>query len=174
VATARSGNVVGGGDWAADRLVPDVIRALMSKKQPVIRHPGAIRPWQHVLEPLRGYLILAERLYRLGPAYGGAWNFGPDPRQARPVEWVADRVMAIWGEGAKGWLRDRNTHPHEARTLRLDSRRARSRLGWKPVLGAVEALRMTVEWYRSYARGEDVRKLTAAQIEAFSMAATRG
>lgn len=169
VATARAGNVIGGGDWAEDRLVPDLLAAFAAGRPARIRSPEAVRPWQHVLEPLSGYLLLAERLWHGECA--GAWNFGPDERDARPVAWVADRLCAAWGGGAS-WERDAEPGPHEAHLLRLDASRARARLGWAPRLRLAEALDWVVEWHRAWHRsgggdGGDVRATTEAQIERY-------
>lgn len=163
VATARAGNVVGGGDWAEDRLVPDIIRAVMHEVPVEIRFPDAIRPWQHVLEPLGGYLLLAERLYAGGPEFAEAWNFGPAQEDARPVSWIADRLTSLWGEGAS-WNRDGGAHVHEANYLKLDSSKARGALGWRPVLDLATTLDWIVEWFRVSHAGGDVSGVTAEQI----------
>ena len=151
VATARAGNVIGGGDWAADRLLPDIIRALGAGKPVVIRNPNAVRPWQHVLEPLRGYIELAEALAEVGPEFSGGWNFGPVDADARPVSWIVERITRHWGNGAR-WELDDRPNPHEARTLRLDCSKSRSQLGWEPVLGLSTALDSVVAWYRAFYR----------------------
>ena len=173
VASARSGNVVGGGDWAEDRLVPDLLAALAAGRPARIRSPEAVRPWQHVLEPLAGYLLLAERLWSDGEQFAGAWNFGPDERDARPVAWLADRLCAAWGGGA-GWERDPESGPHEAHLLRLDASRARARLGWAPRLRLAEALEWVVEWHRAHAAGGDVRAVTEEQLERYAALAPVG
>lgn len=149
VASARAGNVFGGGDWARDRLLPDAIRAFRSAEPVLIRNPKATRPWQHVMEPARGYLTLAEALYTTGPAYGGGWNFGPCEEDARPVSWMVEQAVQAWGEGAD-WTVDSQTHPHEAHYLKLDCSKARTQLGWSPVFPLPEALAETVTWYRNY------------------------
>ncbi len=169
VASARSGNVVGGGDWAADRLLPDLVRGFSAGEPVPIRRPDAVRPWQHVLEPVRGYLHLAERLWSR-PELAGAWNFGPDEGDARPVGWVADRVARLWGDGAR-WELDGAEHPPEATYLRLDCSKARSELGWTPILILDEALDRLVEWYRAHGAGRDMRELTLSQIAAYQEAA---
>jgi CDP-glucose 4,6-dehydratase len=163
VASARAGNVIGGGDWAEDRLIPDVVRAFMGGKPAVIRNPDAIRPWQHVLEPLSGYLVLAERLWGEGSSYAEAWNFGPDEHDTKPVRWVADKLAAMWGDGA-GWKVDEKRHPHEAHYLKLDSSKARGRLGWRRILNLDQALRLTVDWYQMHAQGGDLQAITRRQI----------
>ena len=163
-ATGRAGNVLGGGDWALDRLVPDMVRAFEEGRPVVIRNPRAVRPWQHVLEPLHGYLTLAERLFDDGAAqFDSAWNFGPAETDSRPVEWLADALCERWGSGAR-WELDSAAHPHEAHQLRLDCSKARTALGWTPRLTLETALDWTVEWYRASLAGEDVRDLTLAQI----------
>jgi len=166
VATARAGNVIGGGDWAQDRLVPDILAAFAGGKAVQIRNPNAVRPWQHVLEPLSGYLTLAERLYAQGPAYAEAWNFGPNDADARPVGWVADELAAAWGGGA-GWQAVEGANPHEAHHLKLDISKARSRLGWHPQLSLPQALKLVVEWARGQQGGADARALTVGQIAAY-------
>ena len=169
VASVRAGNVIGGGDWAADRLVPDLMRGFAEGHRPRIRFPGAIRPWQHVLGPLSGYLLLAQRLVLGGPAVAEGWNFGPDAGDARPVGWIADRLAALWGDGA-GWDRAGGTQPHEAAFLQLDASKARARLGWRPAWELDEALARTVEWYRAFARGADMQIVTLDQLRAFERA----
>ena len=166
VGSARAGNVIGGGDWAEERLVPDCMRAFASGEPVVIRRPAAVRPWQHVLEPLSGYLALAERLSSDPRGFGEAWNFGPSTDEARPVAWVVDRLSRFWGDGAR-WEPDRGTHPHEAGLLQVDASKARARLGWTPRLSLEEGLRWTVDWYRRFGAGEDAAALTLDQIERF-------
>jgi CDP-glucose 4,6-dehydratase len=151
LASARAGNVVGGGDWAEDRLAPDVIRAFTQQRAVEIRRPDAIRPWQHVLEPLSGYLCLAEKLYQDGPRYAQAWNFGPPDSDARPVGWVVEQMAQLWGKGAE-YKMDTRQHPHEAGFLKLDCSKARSLLGWSPRLGIEETLKWTIAWYKAYQR----------------------
>jgi CDP-glucose 4,6-dehydratase len=163
VASVRAGNVIGGGDWARDRLVPDLIRAFEGGRNAVIRNPDSVRPWQHVLEPLNGYLMLAERLFDDRTA-ADAWNFGPAETDVRPVAWIGDRVAALWGGGAK-WTLDSAAHPHEAHTLKLDSTRARLQLGWMPRLSLQDALQWIVEWHREFSAGTaGARELTLRQI----------
>lgn len=167
VASVRAGNVIGGGDWSADRLIPDVYRAAVAKRPVRIRNPRAVRPWQHVLEPLEGYLRLAERLHSEGARFAQAWNFGPADRDARPVAEVMDRVTALWGDRLR-WETDAGNHPHEAAVLRLDSSKARGELGWRPRLDLEQALAWTVDWYKASLRGEDMRKVTAGQIAGYA------
>jgi len=166
IASARAGNVIGGGDWAEDRLVPDFIRAATAGQELLIRSPGAVRPWQHVLEPVAGYLRLAERLVQQGPAYGEPWNFGPDDEDTRPVAWLADRLVALWGEGAR-WRPDSQPGLHEARHLRLDSAKARQRLGWAPRWRLEQALEQVVEWHRAQLGGADMLLRSLEQIESY-------
>jgi CDP-glucose 4,6-dehydratase len=165
-ATVRAGNVIGGGDWARDRLVPDVVSALMNKSAARIRSPGSIRPWQHVLEPLSGYLLLAERLFERRCEPGGSWNFGPNPDAVQSVSAVADAVCKGWGSDAS-WVREELPQPHEARTLTLDSSKARIRLGWNPRLAYADAIRWTVAWYKAFAAGDDVAEETRKQLRRY-------
>lgn len=164
--SARAGNVIGGGDWAADRLIPDCIRALLTGETVPIRNPHAIRPWQHVLEPLSGYLLLARRLYEAGPEYAEGWNFGPADDDARPVEWIVQRLCSQWGRGATYGI-DAGDHPHEAHYLKLDCSKARMRLGWQPAWSLTTALEAIVEWVSAYNSGEDVRMISLKQIERY-------
>ncbi|GAB4168720.1 MAG: CDP-glucose 4,6-dehydratase [Rhodocyclaceae bacterium] len=168
VASARAGNVIGGGDWAADRLVPDFLRALDAKRTLAIRCPHATRPWQHVLEPLAGYLTLAERLHDEGAEFAQAWNFGPDENDVRTVRWVVERLCRD-APGAT-WEWDASPQPHEAGTLRLDSSRARLILGWRPRWKLETALSMTMEWHREWKRGSDMAAISLAQIRAYAEA----
>lgn len=163
VASARAGNVIGGGDWADDRLIPDIIRAALKGEKARIRSPRAIRPWQHVLEPLAGYLLLAEKLYTKGPAYAEAWNFGPEQGDAKSVEWIVKRMFAHWPE-APGYTLDKGPHPHEAHYLKLDARKARRRLGWQPRWRLGQAIDKIIEWTRAYAAGGDMLAVCRAQI----------
>jgi CDP-glucose 4,6-dehydratase len=173
VATARAGNVIGGGDWAEDRLVPDVLAAFATGQPVRLRHPGATRPWQHVLEPLRGYLVLAQQLMQGTAGADDAWNFGPADEGVRTVRDVVEGIARHWGPGAD-WQADSGEHPHEARLLKLDISKARSRLGWHPVLGLDEALRWIVAWHRRLHAGEHARAITLGQIRNYAqLAATR-
>ena len=167
LASARAGNVIGGGDWAADRLIPDIIRAALKGEKARIRNPRAVRPWQHVLEPLGGYLLLAEKLYKYGPRYARAWNFGPADRDAKNVEWIARRMFARW-PGTSGYAIDKGRHPHEAHFLRLNSSLARRELGWRPRWGIGEALDRVISWTRAYAAKEDMLQVCLGQIEEYS------
>jgi CDP-glucose 4,6-dehydratase len=166
VASARAGNVIGGGDWTRDQLIPDLIRSFLDHKPCVIRSPSAIRPWQFVLEPLRGYLRLAERLAEDPSRSGSAWNFGPAEADAKPVSWIGDRLAQAWGDKAS-WAHDASVNPPEARFLKLDVSKAKAELGWQPVVPLVLALDWIVDWYRAFQAGEDLRRLTRVQIERY-------
>jgi CDP-glucose 4,6-dehydratase len=170
LATARAGNVIGGGDWASERLIPDCIRAFLREDAVNIRNPQAVRPWQHVLEPLSGYLMLAQRLYEAGPAYTEGWNFGPDDDDAISVRRVVDALCKKWGENA-GCKFDTDHHPHEAHILKLDCTKAKLQLGWKPRWNLDKALDKVVEWNKAYKLGEDIRSVCFRQLnEYLSMA----
>jgi CDP-glucose 4,6-dehydratase len=166
IATARAGNVVGGGDWSRDRLVPDLIRGFESAQPVTIRNPKAIRPWQHVLDPLQGYILLAERLLTGEGRFASSFNFGPLDGDIWPVQRIATRLAERWGQGAS-WKQDPAANPHESRVLRVDSSRARIELGWKPRLTTETALDWAIDWYRAHRDGSDMRQMTLAQIEAF-------
>jgi CDP-glucose 4,6-dehydratase len=170
LASVRAGNVFGGGDWAVDRLVPDIVRAVMAGAPVVIRNPRSIRPWQHVLEPLSGYLTLAARMIADGPRYAQAWNFGPDPDGVIDVETLACEIQRSWGAGGPELSLARTSQgPHEAGILKLDSTKAKTLLGWQPRLRIGEAIQVTVEWYRSYAAGNRaLRALSEEQIRQYS------
>jgi CDP-glucose 4,6-dehydratase len=177
VATARAGNVIGGGDWARDRLLPDILNALVAGTPVRIRHPDAIRPWQHVLEPLRGYLMLAEQLYREGAAYARAWNFGPADEDARPVRWIVERIAAKWPDKIQ-WEIDlpadspANPQAPEAQFLKLDCSLARARLGWKPRWNLDTALVQSLAWYRAWQTQADMQAFSRRQIEEQTAALT--
>jgi len=173
VASVRAGNVVGGGDWADDRLIPDLVRSLVAGQPVPIRNPQAVRPWQHVLEPLSGYLCLARQLVEHGPKYAEAWNFGPLDVNARTVGWVVDRMISLWdGGGTGGWVADRQMRPHENVFLKLDCSKAANRLGWRAQWDLDATLRYTVNWYRSWQRGEDLKAATEADILAYEAGLT--
>jgi CDP-glucose 4,6-dehydratase len=166
VVTARAGNVIGGGDWARDRLVPDVVTALAADRTVVIRNPRCVRPWQHVLDPLAGYLLLTERAWQSKQDFNSAWNFGPDADSTQPVSCVVDDLCRLWG-GRAHWEHDASVQPHETLLLTLDSGKARSKLGWTPQLPYAEALEWTAEWYRFVLGGGEARSRTVRQIEQY-------
>ncbi len=167
LATARAGNVIGGGDWAADRLVPDCVRAMLQGSPVRVRNPHAIRPWQHVLEPLSGYLLLAQKLFEDGPRFSEAWNFGPDDDDARPVEWIVKRLCDRWG-GKASFTIDQGDHPHEAHYLKLDCSKAKTKLGWQPRWNLDRALEEVLDWTRCYRDGNDLATVCFDQIQAYT------
>lgn len=166
LASARAGNAIGGGDWTSDQLIPDLMRAFLSGKPCLIRNPSAFRPWQFVLEPLHGYLMLAEKLSQDAASFASGWNFGPADADAKPVSWIADELARSWAHGAS-WAQDTTAHPHEAHALKLDASRAKACLGWHPVLPLKPALEWIVEWYRAFQSGTDLRGTTKKQIERY-------
>jgi CDP-glucose 4,6-dehydratase len=166
LASARAGNAVGGGDWTSDQLIPDLIRAFLAGQTCLIRNPSATRPWQFVLEPLHGYLMLAERLTEQASRFASAWNFGPADADAKPVSWIADELARSWGNHAS-WTYDAATHPEEAHSLKLDASKAKACLGWRPTLPLCTALEWIVEWYRVLQAGADLRSITRTQIERY-------
>ena len=168
IATARAGNVIGGGDWTADQLIPDLMRAFLSGTPCAIRNPMAVRPWQFVLEPLRGYLKLAERLDGSNGSgcIDGAWNFGPADVDAKPVSWIASELGRLW-PGNPGWIQDPGSHPREAHWLKLDTSKADMELDWRPGLTLAPALEWIVDWYRAFQAGGDLARLTKEQIERY-------
>lgn len=170
LATARAGNVIGGGDWANDRLIPDIMRAIQSGQSVKIRNPNATRPWQHVLEPLNGYLTLAEKLYTEGSVFAEAFNFGPAEEDAKPVQWIVEHLTQSWGDSAS-WCLDGNMHPHEAHFLKLDCSKARVMLGWQPSWNLVQALKAIIVWHRAHSEhksGAEMRSLCLQQIKEYS------
>jgi CDP-glucose 4,6-dehydratase len=167
IASGRAGNVIGGGDWADDRLIPDIMRAIALGMPVDIRNPHAIRPWQHVLEPLSGYMLLAQKLYEGGASYAEGWNFGPNDEDAKSVQWIVERLTKIWGEDAS-WVLDGAEHLHEAHYLKLDCSKAKVQLGWYPRWHLEDALAAIVEWHLAYHDGKDMRELTLRQISAYS------
>ena len=166
VASVRAGNVIGGGDWTQDQLIPDLMRAFLAGRPCPIRNPHATRPWQFVLEPLSGYLVLAERLSKDASQFASAWNFGPAEADAKPVSWIANELVRLWGSGAS-WKADAGPHPREAYYLKLDASRARACLDWRPLIPLNQALDWVVEWYGAYQAGDDLRRLTRTQIERY-------
>lgn len=167
VASARAGNVIGGGDWAADRLVPDILRAFEADQPVTIRNPHATRPWQHVLEPLSGYLALAERLYSDGQAFAEGWNFGPKEDDARPVQWIVEHMVTTWGNGAS-WQLDGGVHPHEANYLKLDISKAKARLHWQPRWPLALALKKITAWHHAYLNSANMHEFTIEQIQNYA------
>jgi CDP-glucose 4,6-dehydratase len=167
LASARAGNVIGGGDWAEDRLIPDIMRAITQGKPVNIRNPHATRPWQHVLEPLSGYLLLAQKLYEEGAGYAEGWNFGPNDEDAKPVQWIVDNLTKTWGDGAS-WVLQGGDHPHEAHYLKLDCSKAKARLDWHPKWHLDETLGRIVDWQKQYQQGEDIKAVTLEQIDHYS------
>lgn len=166
VASARAGNAIGGGDWTSDQLIPDLMRAFLAGRPCLIRNPYAIRPWQFVLEPLRGYLTLAEKLSEDATHFADGWNFGPADSDAKPVSWIADALARSWGDDAS-WSRDAGLHPREAHFLKLDASKAKVCLDWHPLLALHQALDWIIEWYRTFQAGGDLPRLTRAQIERY-------
>jgi len=173
LASARAGNAIGGGDWTSHQLIPDLIRAFLRGEPCLIRRPAAVRPWQFVLEPLHGYLLLAEHLMRDPPRFARGWNFGPAEEDTQPVSCIADSLARAWGFDAT-WCQDTVEHPPEATMLRLDATIARCLLGWRPALPLATSLEWIMEWYRGFASGTDLRTLTRAQIECYEAALKAG
>jgi CDP-glucose 4,6-dehydratase len=163
LASARAGNVIGGGDWSEDRLIPDAIKAFEAKKPLMIRNPLARRPWQHVLEPLSGYLILAQALYEEGTSFASAWNFGPRDEDNRTVQEVVELMISGWGDSAS-WGKEGSEQPHEAHLLKLDCSKARVQLGWTPKWNLNEAIQQIIEWHRIFATKVNMQELSLAQI----------
>lgn len=166
VASVRAGNVIGGGDWALDRLVPDVIRAMLAGERPMIRNPNSVRPWQHVMEAVGGYLLIGEKLLEGRAEFASGWNFGPSEEDAKPVGWIVERMLELWG--AEGWDRPETPQPHEATLLKLDCSKARGELGWRPRFDLDQALEKVVEWHKGVAAGEDARALSLRQLQEYS------
>lgn len=166
IATARAGNVIGGGDWAKNRLIPDCINALLKDEKIKIRNPHSIRPWQHVLEPLSGYLLLAQRLYENGAGFAEAWNFGPNDSDARSVEWIVWKMCEEWG-GTAGYEVDKENHPHEAHYLKLDCSKAKAKLFWQPSWDLEQALKKIIEWVHAHQAKADMREFCLQQIREY-------
>lgn len=166
IATVRAGNVIGGGDWALNRLIPDTIEAFEQNKIVCIRNPKAIRPWQHVLEPLQGYLTLSEKLYQEGDDYAEAWNFGPDDKDCQTVEWIVERLAQKWN-GEVHWEKETRPQPHEANLLKLDSSKAKSRLGWQPRWQLDHSLQAIVAWHQQLRAGGDMKAFSLNQIHEY-------
>ena len=169
IGSGRAGNVIGGGDWAEDRLIPDVMRAILNGHSVSIRNPNSIRPWQHVLEPLSGYLLLAQKLYEEGPDFSEGWNFGPSDDDAKPVRWILDHLTQAWGEGAS-WKLDGGDHPHEAHYLKLDCSKAKTRLNWQPRLSLSSAIDQICNWHKAHFEAADMRAMCLHQIKQYEAA----
>jgi CDP-glucose 4,6-dehydratase len=167
LASARAGNVIGGGDWAEDRLIPDILRAFEKSKPVVIRNPLSTRPWQHVLEPLSGYLVLAQELFLNGDEFAVGWNFGPKDEDCKPVSWILDKMVESWG-GNASWSLDKNNNPHEAGFLKLDCSKAASRLKWNPKWNLQLTLKSIVDWHQIYSNGGDIKKQCLKEINTYS------
>ena len=166
LASVRAGNVIGGGDWANDRLIPDILRSFEKDEPVVIRNPNAIRPWQHVLEPLSGYLVLAQKLFYNQERYSGAWNFGPNDKDIKPVEWILNKMTLKWPDAI--WKLDQNSSPHEADFLKLDITKAESELGWRPVWELSYTLEKIIAWHRSWLNQENMQAVCLAEIEEYT------
>jgi CDP-glucose 4,6-dehydratase len=162
VASVRAGNVIGGGDWAKDRLIPDLIRAMLVGERPMIRSPRSVRPWQHVFEALGGYVLIAQRLLAGDKSAATAWNFGPSDDDTKQVSWIVERMLRDWG--APGWDQQPGNHPHEAKLLRLDCSKARDELGWRPALNLEDALLMVIDWHRKVANGTPAFDVCSTQL----------
>lgn len=166
IASARAGNVIGGGDWSKDRLIPDIMRSFSENEPVIIRNPAAVRPWQYILDLLHGYMVLAEKLYDQPEKYSESWNFGPSENDEQSVEFITNRMVETWGEGAS-WKLDEGVNPHEAGYLKLDSSKSRMKLGWSTHLNLTEALDYLTIWYKSYFEGEDMTEITKARLKEF-------
>lgn len=169
LASGRAGNVIGGGDWATDRLIPDILRAVAKGEPVTIRNPLAIRPWQHVLEPVGGYLVLCQALWNDPDTAAQAWNFGPRDDDAQPVQWIVEKMCELWGEGAD-WAHDKSVQPHEARYLKLDISKAREGLGWQPRWSLAEALDRIVGWHCAWLSGDDMHDYCLSELQRFARA----
>lgn len=167
LASVRAGNVIGGGDWAADRLIPDILKAFEKSEPVIVRSPNAIRPWQHVLEPLSGYLKLAELLFNNLNEYGEGWNFGPNELDARPVSWILNHMVDAWPNKASWTLDGHANHPHEASYLKLDISKAKSKLGWQPTWSLEESLKKIIDWHIAWLNKKDMQALSLKQINQF-------
>jgi CDP-glucose 4,6-dehydratase len=166
IASVRAGNVIGGGDWADDRLIPDILRSFEKNKPVIIRNPKATRPWQHVLEPLSGYLVLAQNLYKDQKKYAEGWNFGPNEKDVQPVDWILDKMILKWPDSS--WELDNNSSPHEAGFLKLDISKAESKLGWSPVWELSQTLERIVSWHQAWLNKEDIQTVCLTEIEEYT------
>lgn len=169
IASARAGNVIGGGDWSTDRLIPDFIRAIAKKENLVIRNPISIRPWQHVLEPLKGYLMLSQNLYNKGSEFAEAWNFGPKENEVKNVEWIVQELIKNWGEGASYQIDKNQNHFHEARYLNLDSSKAKNRLNWEPKWHTDEIITKICAWHKAHLNKQDMYKYSLNEINEYQL-----
>lgn len=167
IATARAGNVIGGGDWSEDRLLPDVFRSLIFGDELLIRNPNSVRPWQHTLEPLDGYLMLGEKLFNGEKDFAESWNFGPSEDDSKSVGFILDDIEKLWDETVNWKIADGH-HPHEANLLKLDSSKAKNKLGWNPKLSLNEALKITIDWYKEFKNKSDLMEITKKQIEFYT------
>jgi CDP-glucose 4,6-dehydratase len=166
LASARAGNVIGGGDWSDDRLIPDILRAFEKSEAVIIRNPLSTRPWQHVLEPLSGYLLLAQELYVNGDEFAEGWNFGPKEEGCKPVDWILDKMVKHWGDGAS-WELDKNNNPHEAGFLKLDCSKAVNRLKWQPKWQLQETLELIIDWHQNYLDGKELKEECLKEIKKY-------
>jgi CDP-glucose 4,6-dehydratase len=166
LASVRAGNVIGGGDWAEDRLIPDMLKSFSEKESVEIRSPYSIRPWQHVLEPLSGYISVAEHLYQYGCEFAEGWNFGPKDEDAKPVTWIVDRMTSLWGDGV-AWHLSSGEHPHEAHYLKLDCSKAKMRLNWQPIWSLAITLEKIVNWHKAWLSGQDMHDYTLNEIKEY-------
>jgi len=166
LASVRAGNVIGGGDWADDRLIPDILKSFENGNSVIVRNPQATRPWQHVLEPLSGYLVLAQKLYQNPKEYAEGWNFGPNEQDVKPVEWILDKMISKWPNSS--WELDKNSSPHEAGFLKLDISKAKSKLGWSPLWGLSDTLEKIVNWHQAWLNKEDMQVVCLAEIKEYT------
>jgi CDP-glucose 4,6-dehydratase len=167
LASVRAGNVIGGGDWSDDRLIPDILKAFEKSEPAVVRNPLSTRPWQHVLEPLSGYLVLAEKLYQDGDQFAEAWNFGPRDEDCQSVAYILDKMIATWGQGAT-WVMDANSHPHEAGFLKLDCSKAKQKLHWEPKWNLEFTLTSIVKWHKAFLQNENIRLICQNEIQSYT------
>jgi len=167
LASVRAGNVIGGGDWANDRLIPDILRSFEKNKSVVIRNPKATRPWQHVLEPLSGYLVLAQKLFKDQNKYSGGWNFGPNEQDVRPVDWILDKMILKWPNSS--WVLDKDSNPYESNFLKLNITKAKSKLEWSPVWGLDYTLEGIIDWHKAWLNKEDMQAICLAKIEKYML-----
>jgi CDP-glucose 4,6-dehydratase len=165
LASVRAGNVIGGGDWADDRLIPDILRAFEKNKPVIIRNPKATRPWQHVLEPLSGYLVLAQSLCKDHKCYAGGWNFGPNGQDVKPVDWILEKMISKWPDSS--WELDINSNPHEAGYLKLNILKAKSKLDWTPLWGLEQALEKIIIWHQAWINKENIQAICLAEVEEY-------